>query len=369
LPFRPNSGVAHYFGVGAYLRPLDDARRSEVRFASECLAFANVPDEDTIARLAPDGSTVLAPHHPAWKKAVPRDTGTGWDFDDVRDHYLEELFRLDPVELRSFDLEHYLALSRVVTGEVMAEAFGEWRRARSTCSGGLIWWLNDLVPGAGWGVLDDTGRPKAAYWYVRRALAPVATWMTDEGTNGVAVHLANETGSAIEATLHVALYRADGVSSGEGTAEITIPARAVLETDFEGALGHFADVGYAFRFGPPGHDVAVASLLVEGELRSQAFRYPRGRPATVAPAGSLGLEASVREEGDTGFVLQVRSTALAYAVSVQVPGFEPDDDAFTIAPGGERKLFLRPVEPGRAWSGGSVRATNAAGDVSITEAP
>ena len=160
LPFRLNAGVAHYFGVGAYLRPLDDARRSEVRFASECLAFANVPDEAAIGRISPDSSTILAPHHPSWKAGVPRDSGTGWDFDDVRDHYLEELFRVDPVELRSFDLEHYLALSRVATGEVMADVFGEWRRARSTCAGGLLWWLNDLLPGAGWGVLDEAGRPR-----------------------------------------------------------------------------------------------------------------------------------------------------------------------------------------------------------------
>src|SRR6185437_12849898 len=173
LPFRPDRGVAHYYGVGAYRRPLEDARRAEVKFAAECLAFANLPDEPT-----------------EWKAGVPRDVGAGWDFEDVRDHYLRELFALDPVALRSTDPERYLELSRQVSGEVMAEVFGEWRRAGSTCHGGLVLWLPDVRPGAGWGVLDHRGSPKVAYHNLRRVLRPVAVWSTDEGLDGIVAHVA-----------------------------------------------------------------------------------------------------------------------------------------------------------------------------------
>ena len=145
LPFRPDRGVANYYGVGGYRRPLEDARRAEVKFAAESLAFANVPDEHEADALG--GAGFPTPTEPRWKAGVPRDAGAGWDFDDVRDHYLRLLFGVDPVALRSTDQEHYLELSRAVSGEVMAETFGEWRRAESTCGGALVLWLRDLRAG------------------------------------------------------------------------------------------------------------------------------------------------------------------------------------------------------------------------------
>ena len=130
LPFRPDRGVANYYGVGAYLRPLEDARRSEVKFAAESLGFSNVPGEETVEAV---GGPIV--HTPRWKAGVPRDLGAGWDFEDVRDHYLRLLYDVDPVALRSVEPERYLELSRHVSGEVMAETFGEWRRDASPCGG------------------------------------------------------------------------------------------------------------------------------------------------------------------------------------------------------------------------------------------
>ena len=91
LPFQPDTGIAHYFGVGAYLRPLDDARRRG-KFRCRVLGVRRPPTLGPSTSAWADGR---GRHHPLWKAGVPRDAGTGWDFEDVRDHYVHHLYGVE----------------------------------------------------------------------------------------------------------------------------------------------------------------------------------------------------------------------------------------------------------------------------------
>jgi beta-mannosidase len=264
-PLLPSQGVSNWFGVGGYLRPFTEIRSAGVRFASECLALANVGDD------------VPHPHDPAWKAGVPKDVGADWDFDDVRDHYLKLLYEVDPADLRATDPKRYLELSRRVSGDVMAEVFGEWRRPGSGCGGGFVLWLRDLVPGAGWGLIDSGGAPKPVLRALRDVLAPVAIWMTDEGMGGYAVHVANDGAAPLSATVAIALSH-DGQQVDGGQRAITVPPHAVWSGDAETIIGRWLDVAYTYRFGPPAHDVVTAELRTEaGDVLGAARRYPLGR--------------------------------------------------------------------------------------------
>ncbi|ULR44225.1 glycoside hydrolase family 2 protein [Rhizobium sp. K102] len=334
MPFSPNAGIAHYYGVGAYMRPIADARRAEVRFASESLAFAHVPQQRTLHRHL----DVPAVHSPLWKVRVPRDRSASWDFEDVRDFYLELLYGCDPARLRREDPEHYLDLSRAVTGEVLEETFAEWRRKGSGCSGALVWTLQDLLPGPGWGVIDSTGEPKPVWYAMRRAFRPVQTVFTDEGTNGLDVHVVNETDAALDVELEVFCLRDGKQQVVSGNTGFTLAARSVERFAATALFGAFFDTTYAFRFGPPAHDVGVARLrsLADGAVLAESFHFPVGRGKALHDAG---IEASLGKVGDDWFV-DLRTDRLAQSVHIDVEGYRADDDWFHLAPGAMRRVKL-----------------------------
>jgi beta-mannosidase len=363
LPFHPDRGVTHYFGVSGYFRELGDARRAQVRFASECLAFANVPDEVDVPV-----------HHPHWKEGVARDAGTGWDlgagwdFDDVRDYYLALLYGVDPVQLRRSDHTRYLELSRAASGEVMAEVMGEWRRAGSACRGALVLWLKDMLPGAGLGVLDHRGLPKVAYHHLRRALSPLAVWTTDEGVAGIAVHIANDRGLPAPVRLRVALYRDLEARVAQAEELLELAPHQTIERSVEGLLGSFFDVAWAYRFGPPTADAIVVSLESAAgppQLLSQALRFPAGRPASREPAARMQIELGVQATGQGDISLTMAAARLVYGARLEVPGFVADDDAFSIEPGRPRTLALHPIGDMAAFKGGALTALNVDGPIKI----
>ncbi len=365
LPMRPDRGVTNYYGVGGYRAPLSDARTSGLRFAAECLAFANVPDEKALASLVPEPPGEAFVHNPRWKAGVARDAGAGWDFDDLRDHYLALVFGVDPGALRRYDHDRYLELSRAVTGEVMSHVFGEWRRSGSPSGGGLILWLRDLVAGAGYGVLDDHGRPKTAYHHLRRILAPIAVWLIDEGIGGVIAHVANDGPLPMTARLRVALYTDQELRVGLGESRLELPPHGAAQRDVEAVVGHFVDAAWAYRFGPPAQDVIVASLERDGpdgtQLVSQAFHFPTGRPLSLEPEQRLGLSATIGHATDGVAHLLVTSRRLAYGVRIHVAGFAPSDDAFSVEPGGTRLVTMRPTGNQEPVLGGWLTALNLAG--------
>lgn len=348
LPFHVGEGLTHYYGVGAYKRPLDDVRLAGVKFTPECLGFSQVPEATNLRKLTPAGT--VPPHHPEWKRGVPRDTGPGWDFEDVRDFYLGLLYEVDPVQLRSENLGRYLELSRVVTGEVLESVFAEWRRRDSPCGGGLVWFLNDLRPGAGWGVIDSDGHPKAVLHHLRRAWAPRCIRLLDRGLDGVLALVINESDQPLDGEVEFLVVGPGGSTIGEVSKAVQLAPRSTLELGVENAFGHFLDSTHSYRFGPPRHEAIVARLLATGDdtvVSEDVFRPHR---AVMSPVRRVHAEVEVGPDGVLAVVLSSESTL--YDVRIDVRDHDPAYNHFCLTPGRHRMISLHPqVDSPRSFRG------------------
>lgn len=339
LPFSPDEGIAHYYGVGAYLRPLEDARRANVRFAGECLAFSNIPGQLSLDQ----GLPVKPGHDPRWKARVPRDRGAGWDFEDVRDHYLKTLYGVDPAALRYGDPDRYLDLGRAVTGDVMERTFDEWRRPGSSCQGALVWTYQDLALGAGWGLIDAAGRPKPAWYALKRAFRPLQVAVTDEGTNGLALHVLNDGPDEKSVTLTLACLRDSQVPVVSGQTDLVLAPHSARTLNAVELIGAFFDVTYAYRFGPPSHDVTVVRLLATetGEVLADAAHFTDPTDFGRHP---VEVESRLTELTDGRFGLSLKSGRVLRGVQLTCEGYLPSDNWFTLAPGAEKNVVLTPLQ-------------------------
>ena len=336
LPFYPSEGVAAYFGVGAYLQPLSDARTAGVRFAAECLSFSIPPEASSVEQWF--GGSAVAGHHPDWKHGVPRDPGASWDFEDVRDDYVRQIFGIDSLRTRYVDPDRSLDYGRAAVAHLMSTVMGEWRCRQSSCAGGLVLGWQDTVPGAGRGLLDADGSPKAPWFALRRVLAPVALVVTDEGLAGLRIHVINDQPSPCRGTLHLSLFDPAGFEVETVTGDVDVPGRSQRAWSAVSFLDGFRDLTDAYRFGPPAYDAVRVALDMDGVV-TETVHLPTGSGRPVE--ADLGLEARAALDGDRWSVT-IGTRRLAQWVALDVVGYTPDDSWFHLAPGCERTVSLRP---------------------------
>lgn len=323
LAIRPDSGTAHWFGVGGYLKPLSDVHVAGVKFAAECLAFANPPSPAAVERHF--GSAAVAGHDPVWKAAVPRDRNASWDFEDVRDFYVREIFHVDPMTVRRADPDRYLQLGRLAIAEAMRYCFAHWRRDDSGCSGALVLSGRDTAPGPGWGLVDVDGGEKVAMTVLRRVWAPIALVVSDAGLSGVRIDVYNETPRTLDCDVSITATNVAGQRVIEASRAVSVPARGAATLHDTDVSGVFRDLSNAFGFGVApvdGVEVVVRCADVELELRDAVIVNPR--PGQV----DAGLVAVATRDCGDDWTLTISSAVALRYVSIDAPGWIPTDNHF-----------------------------------------
>jgi beta-mannosidase len=229
-------------------------------------------------------------------------------------------------------LHEYVFLTQIVQGEALKTAIEHCRRRKFACGGALYWSLNAPWPNACWETVDYYGRPKAGFYFAKRAFAPVIVSPVRSGEE-VEVHLVNDTMSEVRGVLTVRL-----VDAGSG--------RVVREERVEAGA-------------PPNSSAVAAKLRLSEwvrdprrELLHFSFEHPGGsawnslllakpREVSFAPV-DLSVEVRAARVEGRDAVVEVEVSSSGYARYAFVDVLEDfvavaDDNFFDLLPG-ERKL-------------------------------
>lgn len=387
-PTRPDQGISHWFGVGAYRRPLSDARVSGVRFAAEALAFGCPPSPELIERAFGTSTADQDPQtQAAWSAAAARDPGAAWDFEGVAAHYARRWIDPgheaergatgpDPVQppapvWEELSRAEQLRLERAASARAVERTLVDLRRPGSSCDGVVILAARDLVPGAGWGLLDSDGLPKATWHALRRACAPVAVVVTDEGLAGLHLHVLCDPRIRLRGTLRVSVWTAQGVLSHDREIPVSLDGPGAFTVSAEEALGGFLDLDRSWGFGPrqwealrarlivaePGPDsdpvpegsVLETVRLLGGDSRDALADLRRGSPSEGTADGVTQAD----REAAAGYsqseeIMILHDAGAASIVVPSMPGKVPEDDGAEVAPGARTDPVQHPREQ---WPG------------------
>ncbi len=342
IPFHVGHGTSHYYGVGGYMRSFEDARLFKGKWIAECLAFSHVPEDSSLYQFF--DNAFVPSHHPRWKDAVPRDVGSGWDFSDITDFYVEKLFGVMPAKLRAIEPQRYLEYCRVTTVEVVERTMSIFRADATAGRAALVWFLHDLKQGAGWGYIDSLGKPKSAFYGLARACQPTTLLFVDEGLEGLALYLANDSAETLACQLEIALMTADGQQFEYQTQAIQLKSRTVERVDVDAFLGRFVDSSYAYRFGARGFVATVAKLTAaQGNVLSQKVYVDAVLTQHVHQ--DVGLTVSAQVIDEVSYALTISTEKPAYFVTIDAPNFVLSDNYFHVVPGFATIVVLKSDAP------------------------
>lgn len=333
LHFLPDTGTSHYYGVSAYMQPLSDAETSQVKFASECLAFSHIPETHILEEMF-QGKLPYT-HDPIWKQGVPRMGSAGWDFEDVRDFYLQSVYGIEPIALRYKDTPRYLEISRVLTGAIISETIALWRSHYTQNMGALTWFWQDLHAGAGWGLLDHTSYPKAAWYHFKRSSQAITIALISRGMNGLVANVVNDTNQSKKFRLEIKGFNPTDTLTIDTSAELNVEKFSQETIQIDTLLGYFTDLPHTFRFGPIQHRVIQARLydLETDSLISEDFFFPEKVILPKQKHPEFKVEVEKLEE--TKYKLTLSSSSLLQWVRLNIPRCVFSDNYFHLAPNQE----------------------------------
>lgn len=231
------------------------------------------------------------------------------------------------------DLQQYIDFSMLAQAEGLKYGIEHYRRRKPECSGTLIWQLNDCWPAISWSIADFYGRPKAAYYYVKRAYQPLLLSFKEEGPDIVSVWAMNDTLREYRGRIEIGLADFFGNLEYREELDMVVPAnRSVRLKEFSKNRINVTYTNFEFLY-VTSRDRAVGSNILFFEDYKDLNLPP------------CRLTAERRLAGENALEVRVRTDRFAKFVKIE-PGhggdmLEISDNYFDLRPGEEKTVLLQ----------------------------
>jgi beta-mannosidase len=167
--------------------------------------------------------------------------------------------------------------------------------------------------------------------------------ITDEGLNGLDIHLLNERAQPLHAQLDLLCLRDGSVKVASASCAIELAPHSAQRLGAAACLGQFFDFTHAYRFGPRAHDVTIATLRdkASGRIVSEAFHLPERR---IGERHDLGLTVAAERDGD-GWQLVIETKRFARFLHIVDTHYRAAHDWFHLPPNRRCVVPLIPLTP------------------------
>ena len=341
-PNSPADGDRHNWEVWGNWRRYEEYAKDNGRFISE-FGFQSVPRNRTIFAFTQERDHQLnspsLQHHEKMTEGLGRMIRYLWS-------YVHLPRNLD-------ELGYY---SQMLQGEALKMGIQHWRSRKFKTAGALIWQFNDCWPAISWSLVDYFRRPKASYYYTRRAFAPILAALIFEPAADCNVSRPETVRGQVRCTLVndlpepqvgdavLNVYTLKGVKIFERISSLCIPpnGRLSIGTFSLGGLW-ITQPGFEFitlRFIQNGRSVSEDTLLLQ-PVKYLQLSKPDWRHLRITPRSEREYEITLKSDTFIKCV-KIFLNAQAWkdaalekqpnAISPPIPEYSLDDNFFDLIP-------------------------------------
>ena len=202
----PNSmeeGNRHNWYVWHGFEPIENYLKDNARFITE-FGFQALPDVETLKTFL--SKEKLWPPNEVWIYH--------WHMIHKMVYYIRDYGKPN-------SLEKYVLLSQLVQADALKKAIEHFRSRKFACGGCIYWNYNAPWPNMCWEVVDYYLRPKAAYFYVKRAYEPIIIATRKLG-DYVEIYVVNDKLTEVNGKIVMKLIDFDGKEYFSRTSEVKV---------------------------------------------------------------------------------------------------------------------------------------------------